>query len=182
MREVKTIQIDDFLKEIEKRAFRMAQMATLCEADALDIVQEAMIKLVTKYGERDSGEWRPLFFKILENRILDWHRKQQVMKKLFFWRKPNLEIGTQDENEIEQVDHHGDGESQLISEQLGERLLESIVSLPLKQQQCFILRSWEGLSIKETAAAMNINENSVKTHYARAIEKLKIQQQIIENA
>jgi len=172
--------MDIFLQGIEKRAFRMAQLATRCEADALDIVQEAMIKLVSNYSNRAAEEWQPLFFKILENRILDWHRKQKVMKKLFFWRKPQHDLNDQGNSPIEQSTLDTNGEAQLISEQLGEHLLKCIVALPLKQQQCFILRSWEGLSSKATAEVMNINESSVKTHYSRAISKLKQQQEAFD--
>ena len=165
--------LDAFLKGTEKRAFRIAQLATHNEADALDIVQETMIKLVTHYSERSAKEWRPLFFKILENRILDWHRKQTVMKKLFFWRKDKSDENEQSSLSEEIEDHQFDPLSQLLSEQLGEHLLACIEALPMKQQQCFLLRSWEGLSIKETAEVMRINENSVKTHYSRAMQKLK---------
>jgi len=181
VREANHYLLDQFLKDIEKRAFRMAQLATQCEADALDIVQETMIRLVTKYAHKDPEEWRALFFKILENRILDWHRKQQLIKKIFFWRKPTHDTSENDDRSSELVDHHQDVESQLISEQLGEHLLSCITALPLQQQQCFILRSWEGLSIKDTATAMNINENSVKTHYSRAVSKLKHLQDELED-
>mgnify|MGYP000025746946 CR=1 FL=1 len=173
-------ELEIFLQDIEKRAFRMAQLATHSEADALDIVQDAMIKLASKYSERQPSEWRPLFFKILENRILDWHRKQTVMKKIFFWRKDGNDTDDHSELTLEQADFQFDPESQLASEQLGTRLLSVIELLPMKQQQCFLLRSWEGLSTKETAEVMNINENSVKTHYARALSKLKQQQADIE--
>ncbi|WP_156508630.1 sigma-70 family RNA polymerase sigma factor, partial [Oleiphilus sp. HI0132] len=59
------------------------------------------------------------------------------------------------------------------SEKLGEHLLKVIEQLPVKQQQCFLLRTWEGLSVRETAEVMKINENSVKSHYFRAMEKLR---------
>ena len=166
-------ELDAFLKGTEKRAFRMAQLATHNDADAMDIVQEAMIKLVTHYSEKTVEEWRPLFFKILENRILDWHRKQSVMKKIFFWRKDTADEANQNSISSEVEDRQFDPQSQLISEQIGKHLLACIEALPLKQQQCFLLRSWEGLSIKETSKIMGINENSVKTHYSRAMQKLK---------
>jgi RNA polymerase sigma-70 factor (ECF subfamily) len=181
VREANHYLLDKFLKDIEKRAFRMAQLATRSEAEALDIVQETMIKLVTKYADKAPEEWRALFFKILENQLLDWHRKQKVMRKLFFWRKPSIESDVSEDAVHEAIDHHQNIESQLISEQLGEQLLSCIASLPLKQQQCFILRSWEGLTIKETAQSMQINENSVKTHYSRAVAKLKLYQTEYEN-
>ena len=170
--------LENFLITIEGRAFRIAQLATQCEADALDIVQDAMFKLASKYQHRPKEEWKPLFFKILESRIMDWHRKQTLRKKLFFWQKEHAGSDTDSsahEQHQEYTTELANPENEIISEQLGKHLLACIAALPVQQQQCFILRSWEGLSISETALAMNLNENSVKTHYARALKKLKDQ-------
>jgi RNA polymerase sigma-70 factor (ECF subfamily) len=169
--------IEHFLKEIEQRAFRMAMLATRSEADALDIVQDAMIKLVNKYSDKPSNELKPLFLRILENSILDWHRKEKLKNKLFFWRKDESKHESPDEEHYERViDESSDPLSLLDSEKLGEHLLKTIEQLPVKQQQCFLLRSWEGLSVRETAEIMNINENSVKSHYFRAMDKLRTTQ------
>lgn len=167
--------LENFLITVERRAFRIAQLATHCEADALDIVQDAMFKLASKYQHRPSEEWKPLFFTILESRIMDWHRKQTLKKKLFFWKKESHDDGHEDEQSEDSRTALANPESEIMSEQLGEHLLNCIAALPLQQQQCFILRSWEGLSVSETALAMKLNENSVKTHYARALTKLKNQ-------
>ena len=170
--------LENFLITIERRAFRIAQLATQCEADALDIVQDAMFKLASKYQQRPAEEWKPLFFKILESRIMDWHRKQTLKKKLFFWKTDHQELDSESPS-YEQYQGYttevANPENEIISEQLGRHLLTCISALPVQQQQCFILRSWEGLSITETALAMKLNENSVKTHYARALKKLKDQ-------
>jgi len=148
----------------------MARMATYGDAEALDIVQEAMLKLVQKYGDRPGSEWKPLFFKILETRILDWHRKQQLKKRFFFWQHEaeDEDCGTA----VTKAIGHGP-EDFAITEQLGEHLLGCVKGMPVKQQQCFLLRCWEGLSVSDTALAMGINESSVKTHYARAMQKLR---------
>ncbi len=161
--------IEYFLKEIEQRAFRIAMLATRSEADALDLVQEAMIKLVNKYSDRKEAEWKPLFLKILENGILDWHRKEKVRRALFFWKNDD----NSGDAETEGIDENTDPLAQLDSQQQGESMLKEIESLPLKQQQCFLLRAWEGMSVKETAEIMGVNEGSVKTHYFRAMEKLR---------
>lgn len=166
-----TYNLDAFLSSVEAKAFRMAQFATHSEADALDIVQDAMIKLCERYADKPD-DWKPLFFKILENKILDWHRKQQIQRKLFFWRK-NVEDDEEQSELPEREDDSDNPELGLIGEQTGEKLLNAIAELPIKQQQCFLLRSWEQFSIKETASAMGINENSVKTHYLRACQKLQ---------
>lgn len=169
-------ELENFLISIEKRAFRMARLATKCDADALDIVQDSMLGLATHYAQKNAEDWKPLFFRILESRIMDWHRKQTLRKRLFFWKKETALQGDSSEDsshELEAGIAADTPEGELVSLRLGEHLLEAVVSLPIKQQQCFILRSWEGLSIAETALAMKLNESSVKTHYARAMQKLK---------
>ncbi len=165
--------LDRFLADVEKRAFRVARMATHSDADALDIVQDAMFKLVANYRERPSEEWRPLFYRILEHRIMDWHRQQTKTKKWFFWStrkeeeddhpEPVMAEGISLENPMEM----------LASERLSAEILKLIEALPLQQQQCFLLRHWEGLSVNETAEALQISAGSVKTHMYRAMQKLQ---------
>lgn len=152
----------------------MAQLAVHNEADALDIVQDAMMKLASNYAQRPANEWKPLFFRILENCIYDFHRKETRRKSWFSFLKPA-------NDEAEEVLNPGDDmpdddeapEMVIEAEQLNDDLVAVIEALPLQQQQCFLLRSWEGMSVKETADAMNITEGSVKTHYSRAMQKLQ---------
>ncbi len=171
--------LNSFLQSVERRAFRMAQLATQREADALDIVQEAMMKLACRYADKPSEEWRPLFYRILENTIMDWHRKETIKKALFFWRKERNEA-ERDTTPSPQISHT-DPADELWTHQMGQHLLASIEALPVKQQQCFVLRNWEGMSVRETAEIMGIKETSVKSHYFRAIEKLRTQHRALDN-
>lgn len=174
-------ELDRFLAGIERRAFKMALVAVHNEADALDIVQDAMMKLASHYAQRPANEWKPLFFRILENRIYDFHRKERRRKNWFGWFKPANDEQKDTANDsldsgldTDVVANHDDMPELIIeAEQLNQNLVEVIEALPLKQQQCFLLRAWEGFSVKETADAMNISEGSVKTHYARAMHKLQ---------
>lgn len=166
--------LDHFLKSIEARALNMARLATRNDDDALDLVQDAMIKLASSYGQRQPEEWRPLFLKILENGILDWHRKEKLKRALFFWRHEETDDTDQGVDEFELVadpDGH-DPLHQMEAEQTQQQLLACIADLPIRQQQCFLLRCWEGLSVQDTARIMGLNEGSVKTHYSRALDKL----------
>lgn len=161
-----------FLAEIEHRAFRMAQLATGNREDALDIVQDTMIKLVQNYSEHDKTSWKPLFYKILQTRILDWHRRQKVRNRFRYWLHKDEE---ENKDALEQLPA---GNSHLPDFQLEDAqfiadLELALKALPFRQQQVFLLRLWEGLDISQTAQATGCSESSVKTHYARALEKLR---------
>src|SRR5260370_16861386 len=67
-------ELERFLAEVERRAFRIAQVSLRDPDDALDVVQDAMLKLARSYASRPSAEWRPLFYRILENAIPDLQR------------------------------------------------------------------------------------------------------------
>jgi RNA polymerase sigma-70 factor, ECF subfamily len=161
-----------FLAEIEQRAFRMAHFATGNRDDALDIVQDTMMKLVQKYGTHDKASWKPLFYSILQSRILDWHRRQKVRNRFRSW------FNQEDDETEDRLEQHPAEVSELPDNQLQDaqfiKDLEGILqTLPLRQQQVFLLRLWEGLDIKETASIMQCSQSSVKTHYARALERLR---------
>lgn len=163
------ITLETFLQSVEKRAFRMARLAVHNDADALDIVQDSMIKLATNYGDKSSDEWRPLFFTILNNCIHDWHRKDTRWRR---WFVRDHQDDDEEESLLEMEDDYGPIES-LQNEQMGKEILDAVEALPIKQQQCFLLRCWEGFSVQETAKVMEVNEGSVKTHYHRAMKKIQ---------
>ena len=165
--------IERFLQQIELKAFKMALMATKSEADALDLVQNSMMKLVEKYDNRSEQELKPLFYAILQNQIKNWFRNESQRTKWFFWQKSAYD--DEDDANVSQpegVEMIGP-ETQLVQQQESQQLLSVLQNLPVKQQQCFLLRSWEGLSVKETAQVMQCTEGTVKTHMSRASIKLK---------
>lgn len=176
------VTLDSFLASVEQRAYRMAYVATSSKEDALDIVQDAMITLVNKYSQRQHTEWPPLFHRIVQNTIRDWYRRQSVRNRFRQW----FSASSTAENEIEQ-----DWESQAMAQAVDTRqnpiveqhqndkaikqLMNCLNKLPVRQQQSFMLRCWEGLDTRQTAQAMGISEGSVKTHYSRALHTLREQ-------
>lgn len=162
-----------FLADIEQRAFRMAHLATGNREDALDIVQEAMMKLVQKYSTYDKASWKPLFYSILESRILDWHRRQKVRNRFRSWFYQDDENQLEDALEQQPTEISNFPDFKLQDTQFMHALDTSLQQLPIRQQQVFLLRLWEGLDISQTAKIMQCSESSVKTHYARALEKLR---------
>lgn len=167
--------LNAFLAGVEHRALRMAEFATRDRDEAMDIVQDAMIRLCDKYARRPSGEWAPLFFRILERRILDWHRRQSVRRRLFggFRREADEERGEDPAADSRAVRYEASAEETVMADDALERLGGVLEDLPLRQQQVFLLRVWQGLDVRDTARAMGCSEGSVKTHLSRATARLK---------
>lgn len=162
--------MESFLASVERQAYRMAEIGTGNSEEALDIVQDAMFGFVRKYSNRPDEEWRPLFFRILQNKIRDWHRKAKVRKGLgLFWPFKGSD------NTIQDLQDHKekDALNVLESSDSVEAMHAAIRILPLRQQQAFLLRAWEEFSVKETAKIMEVSEGSVKTHFSRAVTTLR---------
>ncbi len=162
--------IDEFLASIERRAFRLAELGLGHREDALDAVQEAMIKLV-QYRHRPASEWAPLFWSILRRQLTDRHRRNAVKRRVMGFlgqreddREDPLEMlpdPTEDPSR-----RHADNES-------WQALSKALQALPRRQRECFLLRELQGLNVAETAAAMGCSDGSVKTHLSRAMSALR---------
>jgi RNA polymerase sigma-70 factor, ECF subfamily len=171
--------ISDFLKSVEKKAFKRAYYHVGDEEGALDIVQDSMIKLCSHYSDKPVQELPLLFQRILSNTVLDWFRRRKTRNALF----SNLDdfdhrddLGDFDLLEVTTGDADGPA-SQSAEQWLGrvqtlEHIEKAIMSLPARQREAFLLRYWEELDVAETAAVMGCSEGSVKTHCSRAIHSL----------
>jgi len=166
-------RLNQFLAGVERRALRMAEIAVRDRDDALDLVQEAMIRLARNYAERAEDEWAPLFYRILQNGIRDWHRRQKVRNRVIAW------IGrSAGEDDYDPVANAPDPLSrepvdELQTDEAMSRLESAIGELPARQREAFMLRTFEGLDVKGTAVAMSVSQGSVKTHYSRAVHALR---------
>lgn len=172
-------ELSEFLSSVERRAFKQASFAVRDDHVALDIVQDAMLKLAEKYGGKPVEEFPMLFQRILQNTIRDYYRRQTVRNawtSLFSSLQPKHQEEEFDPLDVlEDVDnqsapaapHNAFQQKQLIT--LVEGAMES---LPARQREAFLLRYWEGLDTTETAAAMGCTEGSVKTHCSRATHAL----------
>jgi RNA polymerase sigma-70 factor (ECF subfamily) len=172
-----TRELDKFLAEVERRAFRMAQVALRDPDDALDVVQDAMLKLARNYSAKPSAEWRPLFYRILENGIRDLQRRRSVRKRFMTWLPgPKEDPDNEAQDPLDNVADGGpDAPEILMQSQAMEKLETSLRGLPARQREAFMLRNFEGLDVAETARAMGCSEGSVKTHYSRAVHSLREQ-------
>ena len=164
-------ELSDFLSSVEQRAFKQAVYAVRDDDAALDIVQDAMIKLAEKYGDRPATELPLVFTRILQNRIHDWFRRQKVRNTwvtLFsnMGKKtdegddfdPLESLSAPDDSEI-----HQDGAYKLEKSQLLQALESEISKLPVRQREAFLMRYWDELSITETAKSVSYTHLTLPT-------------------
>lgn len=154
--------LDRFLRSVQRRALTAARLSVPAD-DALDCVQTAMLRFVRSYRKRPQDDWPPLFFKVLYNVLRDWHRRRAV-RNAFAWVSAPEEQADASARQPDRL---------LAGGQAGTRLLEELGRLPLRQQQAFILRHWEGLDTEATARALGVRPGTVKTHLSRAVQRLR---------
>lgn len=165
-------KMEAFLREVETRAFRIAVVSTRDAHEALDIVQDAMISLTRRYADKSAEEWRPLFYRILKNRIRDWQRRSIVRTRVMSF------FGGQESDEYDPVAQAPGPSSDNPADALErsdamQALEQALGELPARQREAFVLRNFEGLDVAETAVAMGCSDGSVKTHYSRAVHRLR---------
>jgi len=167
-------QLNQFLAEVERRALRIAEIAVRDRDEALDLVQNAMIKLVNNYASRPQAEWTPLFYRILQNGVRDWHRRQKVKNRVMVWFGRGKTGGDEYDVVASAPDLAGRSpEEELQTGQAMQKLESAVQALPDRQREAFMLRTFEGLDVAGTAVAMGCSDGSVKTHYSRAVHTLR---------
>ena len=162
-------ELEAFLRTIASRAFRIARFSLRDDADALDAVQEAMIRLARNYGDRPAEEWPPLYYAILRNCVHDEQRGRQTRGRLITWFK-RLGGAGEESQAFEPV---SGPQREVESDQRLRQLERAIAALPARQREAFLLRNVEELDVADTAKAMRCSVGSVKTHYSRAVHALR---------
>jgi RNA polymerase sigma-70 factor, ECF subfamily len=166
--------LESFLRSVAPRAFRIARLGLREDQDALDAVQEAMIKLARRYSNRPQREWTPLFYAILRNCVHDLQRSHRSRHSLLAWLKRFAPPGEAEVAELGAEPPPDPGE-QMDTQQRMSRIERAVSRLPARQREAFLLRNVEDLDVSETAIAMGCTEGSVKTHYSRAVRALREQ-------
>jgi RNA polymerase sigma-70 factor (ECF subfamily) len=172
-------ELTEFLKSVEKRAFKRSIYHVRNEESALDIVQESMMKLAEHYGHKPVTELPMLFQRILSNCTLDWFRRQKVQNALFS-NMSDFESSNEDDdfNLLEALDASSGSDMGESAESITDRaqtlrsIEEQVQQLPARQREAFLMRYWEEMDVAETAAAMGCSQGSVKTHCSRAVSAL----------
>ncbi len=172
-------ELSDFLKSADRRAFKRVCFAVRDEDAALDIVQDAMIRLAESYADRPVAELPMLFQRILSNATLDWFRRQKVrnahLRNFSDFQDSNPPDST---DRPDLLDFFGANEradsaaDELSRFQVMQKIDEAVKNLPARQREAFLLRYWDEMDVSETAAIMGCSEGSVKTHCSRAVGAL----------
>ena len=173
-------ELSDFLENVERRAFKQAAYAVRKEESALDIVQDAMIKLAEKYGDKPAAELPMLFQRILQNTILDYFRREKVRNtwvSLFSGMKPagdeHEDFELLDTYEAEQGSSAAESSADQVERaQILDLIDAEVQKLPARQREALLMRYWQDMDVAETAEAMGCSEGSVKTHCSRATHTL----------
>lgn len=164
-----TMTLDQFLGQISKRAFRFAELGLRNRDDALDAVQDAMLRMM-RYKDNPSEEWSPLFWRILRTRIIDIQRRSSFRLKWMF----SNDVASRDPSTGEEFEpdwngvEHDDPSGILEAQQAYASLSNALTKLPARQREAFFLRVIEQFDVAETAQIMGCSEGSVKTHLSRA--------------
>ena len=173
------LELSNFLKSVERRAFKRSVYHVRNDQAALDIVQDSMMKLSEHYGHKPPEELPMLFQRILSNCTLDWFRRQKTQNALFSNMSDFESEGDDGEFDLlETLNVSSNSEQNESSETQTDRaqtlrIIElEIQQLPLRQREAFLLRYWEDMDVAETAAAMGCSQGSVKTHCSRAVHTL----------
>ncbi|MFM7533705.1 MAG: RNA polymerase sigma factor [Rubrivivax sp.] len=174
-------ELSNFLKSIERRAFKRTAYAVRDDDAALDIVQDAMIRLAERYADRPAEEWPMLFQRILSNATMDWFRRQKV-RQAAVANFSDLETVSEDGSEqdlleslLAATEEAADGPTQALERsQILQAIEQALSELPARQREAFLLRYWEDFDVAETAVVMGCSEGSVKTHCSRAVHALAL--------
>ncbi|MHC9537974.1 MAG: RNA polymerase sigma factor [Vulcanimicrobiota bacterium] len=171
-----TLDMDSFLRSVERKAFRMAEIATGNTDESLDIVQDTMFNMVRRYSDKPEEQWKPLFYCILQNRIRDCYRQRNRHRNwydfLTGWKNEKSEDSGNPIDSLADPSIKSPEEQALIKDTTNA-LDEALRTLPLRQQQVFLLRAWDEQSVADTARVMGCSQGSVKTHYSRAVHTLR---------
>lgn len=170
-------ELSDFLREVERRAFKQTVYAVRDDHAALDIVQDAMLKLAEKYADKPASEYPMLFQRILQNTMRDFWRRQKVRH---LWTTLLSSFGAgkdgeEDHDPLDTIDVEDEADNPMVQLERSQtiKIIEkALEKLPARQREAFVLRYWEDMDVAETAEMMGCSEGSVKTHCSRAVHTL----------
>ena len=170
-RSANSTDVEGFLRGVERHAYVMARAMIGDPDEAMDIVQDTMLRFVRRYSRRPGDQWRPLFFRILVNRVRDIQRRRAVRSRVMSWFRDEEHP---DPVDTAPADRSANPAVIVEGEEAMAALEDAVTRLPARQQQAFVMRCLEGMDVATTASVMGCSAGSVKTHYSRALAALRL--------
>jgi len=143
-------------------AFNYARWLTKSDADAEDVVQDAIVRALRFFSSLRNDDARAWLLTIVRN---TWYAR--VSK-----------VGHADQHAVfddmkdERPDEQLNPEALMIQRQAVERVRRAIEELPVDFREVIVLRELEGLSYKEIAAVIAAPIGTVMSRLARGRERL----------
>jgi RNA polymerase sigma-70 factor, ECF subfamily len=172
-------ELSDFLRDVERRAFKQTAYAVRDDHAALDIVQDTMLKLAEKYADKPVSEYPMLFQRILQNTMRDYWRRQKV-RNLWTTLLSSFgagQDGEDDHDPLDTIDVEDESVNPMVQLERSQTMViieKALEKLPARQREAFVLRYWEDMDVAETAEMMGCSQGSVKTHCSRAVHTLAV--------
>jgi RNA polymerase sigma-70 factor (ECF subfamily) len=163
-------KLDLFFRECQKQAYSIVYINIKKKSDSLDVIQNTMIAFVKHYKLKPESQWRPLFFKVLQNKINDHFRANKKWMHLFVSQS---EEDRQEKNKQLKIAEKETPIKNFEANEIYKKVSQAISGLPERQKQVVIYRLWQGFSVYETANIMKVSQGSIKTHLSRALTNLK---------
>jgi RNA polymerase sigma-70 factor, ECF subfamily len=160
---------EELVDWFQEPLYRLAWQWTNNKEDALDICQNAFIKL-----HKMLGKWKPKaslytwLYRVVINMAIDLGRKKSRQKQV------SISDMTEDGREIDIKDEKTqDPYKRLETKELGQEISVAILGLPVRQQKAFVLKHMHGLAINEIAGIMDCSPGAVKAHIFHATRKMR---------
>lgn len=161
---------EELMKRHMKRVFTVAFHIARSREDAEDITQETFLKACCHLKDfHEKAQFNTWVTRIAVNTALT-----KVRKSSFVQIRSNEEPSWEPSAMTEEVPDWRPNPEEIYSRsQLNQRLRNALEGLPLNYSTVFVLRDVYGLSIEETASALQLSVPTIKTRLLRARLQLR---------
>lgn len=152
------VEFIELFHQYKSKAFYFALQTLGNRDDAMDVTQEAFLRLQKHWRRRDASKpFAPWLYSVVRNLAIDVLRKRSTHKECEIEAAPEASPAASPELDLQR-------------KELSQRLWTEIQRLPEVQREALLLRDWHGLSYSEIAEATGTNVTTVNSrlHDARA--------------
>ncbi len=151
--------------------FRTVYYRVRCQADAEDLTQDIFIQAFRRLpGLKDETRFRSWLYRIAVNRIRD-HLRRKRFRALFV--SADADSAPDPPLPEDSPGQPAEVEREMARREFWRRIGNVLDRFSRMEREVFLLRFFDGLSIREIAQVVRKSESTVKTHLYRGIRKFK---------